>query len=93
MTTETVTAILDERGSRYGSFADNARISQGLCNFLTTELHARVVDRNQSYLKPHQVEALQMIFHKIARILSGNPDYADNWIDIAGYAELGRNPR
>jgi hypothetical protein len=29
-----------------------------------------------------------MIFHKIARILNGNPDYVDNWIDIAGYAKL-----
>ena len=39
------------------------------------------------------MEALEMIAHKIARILSGDADYADNWVDIAGYAQLGNNPR
>ncbi len=92
MTTETVTAILDERGSRYGSFADNARISQELSALMVRELYRRN-ERKQLPLQYFQREALEMIFHKIARILSGDADYADNWIDIAGYAELGRNPR
>ena len=38
-----------------------------------------------------QREALEMIAHKIARILNGDPNYADNWIDIAGYATLVAN--
>lgn len=29
-----------------------------------------------------------MIFNKVARILNGNPNYADSWVDIAGYAKL-----
>lgn len=29
-----------------------------------------------------------MIAHKIGRILNGDPNYADSWIDIAGYAKL-----
>jgi len=29
-----------------------------------------------------------MILHKIARILNGDPEYSDNWHDIAGYATL-----
>ena len=29
-----------------------------------------------------------MIASKIARIVNGDPDYADNWHDIAGYARL-----
>lgn len=29
-----------------------------------------------------------MIAHKIARILNGDPDYDDSWVDIAGYATL-----
>jgi hypothetical protein len=29
-----------------------------------------------------------MIAHKIGRILNGDPNYADSWIDIAGYAQL-----
>jgi hypothetical protein len=26
--------------------------------------------------------------HKVARILNGDPDYADSWRDIIGYARL-----
>jgi hypothetical protein len=26
--------------------------------------------------------------HKIGRIVNGNPDAVDHWIDIAGYAKL-----
>lgn len=36
-------------------------------------------------------EALEMIAHKIARICNGDPNYADNWVDIAGYATLVAN--
>ena len=39
-------------------------------------------------LDADQVEALDMIATKIARILNGNPDHVDSWIDIAGYATL-----
>lgn len=34
--------------------------------------------------------ALKEIHHKIARILCGDPDHADHWDDIGGYAELGK---
>jgi hypothetical protein len=39
-------------------------------------------------LDSDQKEALEMIVHKIARILNGDPNYADSWVDIAGYAKL-----
>lgn len=29
-----------------------------------------------------------MIAHKLARIMNGDPNYIDNWTDIAGYAQL-----
>jgi hypothetical protein len=29
-----------------------------------------------------------MIVHKISRIVNGNPDKVDHWVDIAGYATL-----
>ena len=35
-----------------------------------------------------QAEALEMIVHKIARIINGDADYSDSWRDIAGYAML-----
>lgn len=93
MTTENIQAILDERGSRYGSFLDNARISQELYTTVVNENVDRSLNRNQSTLQTYQLEALKMICHKIARILSGDPSYADNWDDIAGYAQLGKEPR
>jgi hypothetical protein len=35
-----------------------------------------------------QREALEMIAHKISRILAGDPHFADHWTDISGYARL-----
>jgi hypothetical protein len=35
-----------------------------------------------------QKEGLHMILHKIGRIVNGDPDYVDSWLDIAGYATL-----
>lgn len=77
----TVKEVLSERGSRYGKFAGQAILSQTLKNTM------RLSD-NWSKLSPHQIEALDMIQHKIARILNGDPNYDDSWRDIAGYATL-----
>ncbi len=74
-----ITEILDERGKRYGKFKDHAEISQRL---------KYVVRDRRDVLLDDQREALEMICHKIARILNGDPNYADSWIDIAGYAQL-----
>lgn len=30
----------------------------------------------------------EMVQHKVARILNGDPRYDDNWVDIAGYSTL-----
>jgi hypothetical protein len=43
---------------------------------------------NNSELEDDQIEALDMIASKIARIVNGNPDHVDSWVDIAGYAQL-----
>ena len=76
--------MLAGREARYGSFSGHARISQ--------ELKLVMVERVKwSMMQDDQREALEMIAHKIARILNGDPNYADNWIDIAGYATLVAN--
>jgi hypothetical protein len=80
-----VTEILEERGSRYGSFVGHARLTMQLKN----AIHDHWLDRDDVYDMPDDVvEALHMICHKIGRIVNGDPDYADSWIDIAGYAQL-----
>ena len=78
-----VNAVLNERGSRYGAFKDHAAIAQDFKITASVFLE----NRNKT-LAADQQEALDMIFHKIARIINGDPDYADSWIDIAGYATL-----
>lgn len=37
---------------------------------------------------PVQREAIHMVVHKLQRILAGDPDYKDHWVDIEGYARL-----
>jgi hypothetical protein len=78
--------LLDERGARYGSFIGQARIAQQLKNVA----HTFAAQQGKTF-DVDQAEALDMIFTKIARILNGDPHYADSWIDIAGYAKLVAN--
>ena len=76
-----VEAILEERGRRYGLFKDLAAMSQTIKDMMKQE-------EGWARLAPDQKEALEVIAQKIARILNGDPDYADSWLDIAGYAKL-----
>jgi hypothetical protein len=79
----TTESTLIERGSRYGKFSGHAQITQAY-KVLTRQF---ILDRRVC-LTDSQQEALDMIFHKIGRILNGDPNYADSWHDIAGYASL-----
>lgn len=74
--------ILNERGKRYGEFKDHADITQSLKRVM------QATTKWDSLSDPHK-EALEMVAHKIGRILNGDPDYNDSWDDIAGYAKLG----
>lgn len=82
---------LQERGKRYGKFTDHAEVTQLLKQVIDDNLpsgRTRANGRHGPFLDPDQAEALDMICHKIGRILCGDPDYADSWHDIAGYALL-----
>lgn len=79
-----VDAILNERATAYGRFVDVAEIAQEIKATIRIGDTNRMGDR----LPADQIEALDMIASKIARILSGDSDYVDSWIDIAGYATL-----
>jgi len=76
-----VTETLTERGNRYGKFKDHAELSQQL-------KEAMYCADGWECLSADMREALEMIQHKVARILNGDPTYADSWHDIAGYAKL-----
>lgn len=76
-----INEVLEERGARYGKFEDHARISRGLKDVMMNE-------PGWDRLAPDQQEALDMTQHKIARIINGDPDYLDSWVDIVGYVQL-----
>lgn len=78
-----VDETLDERAKDYGTFKDGAALMQGIKRLLAD--HAA---RHNKTFTDDQWEALEMIVHKMARIVNGNPDKVDSWVDIAGYATL-----
>jgi hypothetical protein len=76
-----IEGTLAERGKRYGPYTGQATISQNLQDLMrSTPGWAR--------MRHDARDALSLIASKIARMLNGNPDYADNWHDIQGYAKL-----
>ena len=79
-----IEAVLEERGSRYGSFQDHAVICQDLQSVLwgTPNWNKLPADVRQSMLT---------MCDKFARVLNGDPSYDDNWVDIIGYSTLVLN--
>lgn len=73
--------VLNERGTTHGDFEANGKIMQELKDALRQH-------PGWMHLNPYQREALEMIQHKIGRILCGDCNYFDHWRDIAGYARL-----
>jgi hypothetical protein len=72
---------LAERGARYGDFEGHALITQSIKN-------AMQASPKWPVLADDQKEALEMVAHKIGRILNGDPDFLDSWHDIVGYVRL-----
>lgn len=72
-------SLLSDRKQRYGLFKDNAATSQALKDVMRSTA-------GWVCLAPDMQEALEMVAHKISRILHGDPNYADSWVDISGYA-------
>jgi hypothetical protein len=77
-----INKVLEERGRTHGDFADVAAVDQALKRALRG-------GRNWAKLSVSYQCALEMIVHKAARVLSGDPDEPDHWLDIQGYAGLG----
>jgi len=73
--------VLGESGNRYGLFITHALVTQNI-------KRAMVDSVNWPDLPDDMKEALEMVAHKIGRILNGDPEYADNVVDIIGYMQL-----
>jgi hypothetical protein len=78
-----VDATLDARAVDYGKFIEGAEVMQMLKRVVQVALNNR-----DKTLAHDQAEAMDMIIHKIGRIINGNPDVVDHWLDVAGYAQL-----
>lgn len=77
--------ICEDRAHRYGSFRERAEMVDQITDAM--ESHPNWGDQ----LRSEHRHALRMIAEKMGRIVVGNePDYADNWDDIGGYAHLGK---
>lgn len=81
MSPTAIDKILEERGKRYGAFTGHAQITQDLKRTM------RATDKWNT-LSDDKQECLDMIAHKIGRILNGDPNYKDSWTDIIGYTKL-----
>ena len=83
---DSVEDTLRQRGERYGDFTNHASICQGLKRVMVDDC-----DSGWPNLSDDKKQALEVIVDKIARILSGDPEYRDNWHDIQGYAKLAED--
>lgn len=77
----TIKEILNERGNNYGEFKEHAQITQGIKNAIKAGV-------SWSICTDSQREALEMVAHKIGRIVNGDPNYEDSWVDLIGYTQL-----
>lgn len=82
----TIQDTLDERQKTHGDYSLHAECTQTLKHVIRMLLD----EHDRPPLKMEHQEALDMILHKIGRIVAGDPNFEDHWHDIAGYAELAR---
>jgi hypothetical protein len=73
--------ILTERAKTHGDFGFFAVTCQSF-------KAAMQASSNWDILPDTHKEALEMVCHKMARVLEGDFNHKDHWDDIAGYATL-----
>lgn len=72
-------SLLDEREKTHGPYAVKCEIIMAIM---------REVEGYRAGLSDVQNVSLDMIIHKLGRILSGDPNFAEHWLDICGYSML-----
>ena len=79
--TPSIGDIIKERETTHGDFEMKAIFIQEIME----DISGLYIWKDMS---ADQKESIHMIIAKLSRILYGNPNHADHWIDIAGYAKL-----
>jgi len=77
---QTTEQLLTERGKTHGDYSVHAKATQ--------EIKEVIIRFSRPEHNHMMLESLDMIAHKMGRILAGDPDFRDHWDDIAGYAKL-----
>ena len=85
---ENIEDTLKARGRTHGDYGRHAEVTQRLKLVVRQRW-----ERHSDIYAGHRVEdsireALDMILHKIGRIVVGDDQEVDHWQDIAGYATL-----
>lgn len=80
-------SVIKERRGQHGAFTDHARATQAFKRVFRNEL-AKRHERKQPPLSDTQKEAIEMILHKIGRMVAGDPSFPDHAVDIQGYAKI-----
>ena len=73
--------LVNERSEVHGNYTAHAHASQSLKNIIRLNWIGDTPT-------PVMQETLEMIAHKLARIIVGDAYHADHWRDIAGYSFL-----
>jgi hypothetical protein len=73
--------LLVEREKTHGPYREKAKIIQRLKKILREH-------PGWPNLNDMERESLEMIVHKIGRVMTGDPHHKDHWADISGYAAL-----
>lgn len=81
-----IEGTLKERRGQHGDFEEHATCTQKLKEVVSQCL--KDFGKADGHLLYAPQEALDMIFHKVGRIVAGDPNVVDHWHDIAGYALL-----
>lgn len=82
--TDQISKTLEERGERYGSYEEHARITQNIKASMQCS-------PNWMSLPDHLRETLEMAAHKLGRLLNGNHQYLDTVRDLVGYFKLSQD--
>lgn len=84
---DVVSSILADRQTTHGTFAVHAAIAQALKRTMHFDADGQPRE-SWGALADDTAEALEMIQHKIARVLAGDPAFPDHFDDICGYSKL-----
>jgi hypothetical protein len=80
----TVGDVINERENTHGDFENLSNVAQNIKS-------AYKMGHRYPDLKPYQREAVDLIATKLARIVCGDPNHTDNWLDGSGYFTLVLN--